>query len=171
MCCLREACRGNERSRALMDLVRRSPAGKGNASRLPALAIRRLLICAAAFAALLVAAAATAQPTVTISPPQVKGQDGSTTVPSVATDQAAAKRLDEERRFRINRVIVEGFRDPDTRTPRPQILEQQFAGSLNRASPELIAGKVYDGCHFDGSYFSCSDPLSSALRNLRHALR
>jgi hypothetical protein len=101
----------------------------------------------------------------------VKGQDGSASVPSVATDQATAKRLEEERRFRINRVIVEGFRDPDDRAPRPQILEQRFAGSLNRASPELIAGKVYDGCHYDGSYFSCADPLSSALRNLRHALR
>jgi hypothetical protein len=133
--------------------------------------MRRVLICAAAFAAFLVTEAAPGQPTVTISPPQVKSRDGSTTVPSLATDQAAAKRLDEERRFRINRVVVEGYRDPDDRTAPPQILEQRFAGSLNRASPELIAGRVYDGCHFDGSYFSCADPLSSALRNLRHVLR
>jgi hypothetical protein len=108
---------------------------------------------------------------VTISPPQVKGQGGGPAIPSVATDQAAAKRVEEERRFRVNRVIVEGFRDPDYRAPQPQILEQHFATSLNRGSPELVAGKVYDGCHFDGSYFSCADPLSSALRNLRHALR
>ncbi|HWZ72480.1 MAG TPA: hypothetical protein VN326_13535 [Casimicrobiaceae bacterium] len=114
---------------------------------------------------------ALAQPTVTISPPQVKGQQGSPTVPSAATDQAAAKRVEEERRFRVNRVIVEGFRDPDYRAPQPQILEQHFATSLNRGGPELVAGKVYDGCHFDGSYFSCADPLSSALRNLRHSLR
>jgi hypothetical protein len=71
----------------------------------------------------------------------------------------------------MNRVIVEGFRDPDDRTPRPQILEQRFATTLIRGSPELVAGKVYDGCYYDGSYFSCADPLSSALRNLRHALR
>jgi len=114
---------------------------------------------------------APAQPTVTISPPQVKGQEGNPTVPSVATDQAAAKRIEEERRFRVNRIIVEGYRDPDYRAPQPQILEQRFATSLNRGSPELVAGKVYDGCHYDGSYFSCADPLSSALRNLRHALR
>ena len=120
---------------------------------------------------LVFAGSASTQPTVTISPPQVKGQDSSATVPSVATDQATAKRLEEEQRFRMNRIIVEGFRDPDDRTPKSQILEQRFAGSLNRASPELIAGKVYDGCHFDGTYFSCADPLSSALRNLRHALR
>jgi hypothetical protein len=155
----------------LIGLVGPSAEGKGHSRRLPSMTIRRVPICAAALAALLVSTSAAAQPTVTISPPQVKGQNGSTTVPSVATDQAAARRLDEEQRFRINRVIVQGFRDPDDRTPAPQILEQRFAGSLNRASPELIAGRVYDGCHFDGSYFSCADPLSSALRNLRHALR
>ncbi len=129
--------------------------------------VRRLLICAVTCMPFL-AASASAQPTVTLSPPQVKANP---ILPSAVTDQATAKRLEEERRFRMNNVIVEGFRDPNDRTPRPQILEQRFAGSLNRASPELIAGKVYDGCHFDGSYFSCADPLSSALRNLRHALR
>lgn len=120
---------------------------------------------------LLTGGSALAQPTVTISPPQVKGQQGSPALPSAATDQAAAKRVDEERRFRVNRVIVEGFRDPDYRAPEPQILDQNFATALNRRSPELVAGKVYDGCHWDGSYFSCADPLSSALRNLRHAIR
>jgi hypothetical protein len=120
---------------------------------------------------LLLAAPAAAQPTVTISPPQVKGQEPSPSVPSTATDQAAAKRLEEERRFRVNRIIVEGFRDPDDRPPRSQVLEQRFAAGLNRGSPELVAGKVYDGCHFDGSFFSCADPLSSAIRNLQHALR
>ena len=133
--------------------------------------VPRPLVRAVAFAAFMGAAAAWAQPTVTISPPRPKSQDGTTNVQSVATDQAAAKRIDEEQRFRVNRVIVEGFRDPDYRVSRPQILEQRFGESLNRSSPELIAGRVYDGCHFDGSYFSCADPLSSALRNLRHALR
>jgi hypothetical protein len=129
------------------------------------------LISALACVLFLLADPASAQPTVTISPPQVKGQESSPSVQSTATDQANAKRLEEERRLRLDRIIVEGFRDPDDRTPRPQILERRFATSLNRGSPELIAGKVYDGCHFDGSYFSCADPLSSALRNLRHALR
>jgi hypothetical protein len=146
-------------------------ANLGFASRADAITVRRIFMSACASVLLLMGGSAPAQPTVTISPPQVKGQEGSPTVPSVATDQAAAKRIEEERRLRVNRIIVEGFRDPDYRTPQPQILEQRFATSLNRGSPELVAGKVYDGCHFDGSYFSCADPLSSALRNLRHALR
>lgn len=141
------------------------------ARRESAIAVRRILISAFACVLFLLAAPAAAQPTVTISPPQVKGQEGSPSVPSTATDPAAAKRLEEERRFRVNRIIVEGFRDPDDRPPRSQILEQRFSAELNRGSPELVAGKVYDGCHFDGSFFSCADPLSSALRNLRHALR
>jgi hypothetical protein len=58
------------------------------------------------------------------------------------TDKAAAKRLEEEHTFRMNRIVVEGFRDPDDRAPRPQALEQQFSRSLNRSNPELIAGKV-----------------------------
>jgi hypothetical protein len=117
------------------------------------------------------AASSLAAPTFTISPPVIKGQDSASLTPSTATDQSAAKRLEEERVFRVNRVIVEGFRDPDARTAKPQALEQRFSTSLDRGSPELIAGKTYDGCYYDGSYFSCADPLSSALRNLRHALR
>jgi hypothetical protein len=141
------------------------------ARRADAMTVQRILMAACVSILLLMGGSAPAQPTVTISPPQVKGQEASPTVPSVATDQAAAKRIEEERRLRVNRIIVEGFRDPDYRAPQPQILEQHFGTSLNRGSPELVAGKVYDGCHFDGSYFSCADPLSSALRNLRHALR
>ena len=162
---------GNERSGAVIGAAMRDRANLGFASRADAIAVRRILISACASVLFLTGGSAPAQPTVTISPPQVKGQEGSPTVPSVATDQAAAMRLEEERRLRVNRIIVEGFRDPDDRTPQPQILEQRFGTSLNRGSPELVAGKVYDGCHFDGSYFSCADPLSSALRNLRHALR
>ena len=149
----------------------RDRANLGFASRADAIAVRRILMSACASLLFLTGGSPSAQPTVTISPPQVKGQEGNPTVPSVATDQAAAKRIEEERRFRVNRIIVEGYRDPDYRVPQPQILEQRFATSLNRDGPELVAGKVYDGCHFDGSYFSCTDPLSSALRNLRHALR
>ena len=162
---------GDERSGAVIGAAMRDTANPGFASRADAIKVRRILISACSSVVFLICGSAPAQPTVTISPPQVKGQGGGPTVPSVATDQAAAKRVEEERRFRGNRVIVEGFRDPDYRAPQPQILEQHFATSLNRGSPELVAGKVYDGCHFDGSYFSCADPLSSALRNLRHALR
>lgn len=161
---------GDERSGALIGAAMRDTANLRFARRADAIMARRILMSACASILFLTAGSASAQPTVTISPPQVKGQEGPT-VPSVATDQAAAKRLEEERRFRVNRIIVEGYRDPDYRVSQPQILEQRFATSLNRSSPELVAGKVYDGCHFDGSYFSCADPLSSALRNLRHALR
>jgi len=135
------------------------------------IAIRRLLLSVLACGLFLLAAPAPAQPTVTISPPVVKGQQAGAATPSAVTDQATAKRLEDDRLFRMNRVIVEGFRDPDDRTPRPQVLEQRFSTSLNRGNPELIAGRVYDGCYYDGSYFSCADPLSSALRNLRHAIR
>ncbi len=162
---------GDERSGALIGAAMRHRANLGFASRADAIAARRILLSACASFLFLTGGSAPAQPTVTISPPQVKGQEGNPTVPSVATDQATAKRIEEERRFRVNRIIVEGYRDPDYRVPQPQILEQRFATSLNRGSPELVAGKVYDGCHYDGSYFSCADPLSSALRNLRHALR
>jgi hypothetical protein len=162
---------GNERARAVIGAAMHARPRLGFARRETAIAVRRILIPAFASVLFLLADPASAQPTVTISPPQVKGQEGSPSVPSTATDQAAAKRLEEERRLRLDRIIVEGFRDPDGRTPQPQILERRFAASLNRGSPELLAGKVYDGCHFDGSYFSCADPLSSALRNLRHALR
>jgi hypothetical protein len=148
----------------------RSEANRDFARRADTITVRRILMSACASILFLTGGPASAQPTVTISPPQVKGQEGSPTVPSVATDPAAAKRIEEERRLRVNRIIVEGYRDPDYRAPQPQILEQRFGTSLKRGSPELVPGKVYDGCHFDGSYFSCADPLSSALRNLRHAL-
>ncbi len=141
------------------------------ATRAKPVAFRHWTIFLAAWGSFLIAGAACAQPTVTISPPVTKGQLPAAAVPSTVTDQATAKRLEEDRSFRMNRIVVEGFRDPDDRPQRSQVLEQRFATSLNRGSPELIAGKMYDGCYYDGSYFSCADPLSSALRNLRHALR
>jgi hypothetical protein len=162
---------GNERSAAVIGAAGRRIANAPLASRAKSVAVRRVSILAVAFVSLLVAGAASAQPTVTISPPVTRGQQGSGAVPSVVTDQSTAKRIEEDRAFRMNRIIIEGFRDPDDRTPRPELLEQRFTTSLNRGSPEFIAGRVYDGCHYDGSYFSCADPLSSAIRNLRHALR
>jgi hypothetical protein len=160
---------GNERTGAMIGAALRDTPNLGATRR--AIAARRISVFAVACALFPMAAPASAQPTVTISPPVVKGEQAGSATPSAVTDQVGAKRLEEDRLFRINRVIVEGFRDPDDRTPRPQVLEQRFATSLNRANPELVAGKVYDGCFYDGSYFSCADPLSSALRNLRHAIR
>jgi hypothetical protein len=136
-----------------------------------AIAFRRALVTVLAGVLSWLAVSSLAAPTFTISPPIFKAQDGASPTPSSATDQNAAKRIEEERTFRVNRITVEGFRDPDDRTAKPQVLEQRFSTSLNRGSPELIAGKTYDGCYYDGSYFSCADPLSSALRNLQHALR
>jgi len=141
------------------------------AKRAKPIALRRWSISVATGLSWLIAGAAWAQPTVTISPPITKGQSGAGAAPSAVTDQATAKRIEEDRSFRMNRIVVEGFRDPDDRPQRSPALEQRFATSLNRGNPELVAGKVYDGCYYDGSYFSCADPLSSALRNLRHALR
>ncbi len=158
---------GDERSVAMT-----SPAADGTRSaRSATCALRYFVLPAIACVLFTSAGFAPAQPTVTISPPVVKGRQSTTTTPSAVIDQSAAKRLEEEREFRMNRIIVEGFRDPDDRTPQPHILEQRFATSLSRGSPELLRGRIYDGCYYDGSYFSCADPLSSALRNLRHALR
>ncbi|OLE19781.1 MAG: hypothetical protein AUG50_02750 [Betaproteobacteria bacterium 13_1_20CM_3_63_8] len=78
----------------------RNTANQDFARRADATTIRRVVIYAFASLLFLTGGIASAQPTVTISPPQVKGQDGSTPVPSVATDQAAAKRIEEERRNR-----------------------------------------------------------------------
>jgi hypothetical protein len=160
---------GDERASALIGVASRSGPRPELAKR--AIAVRRLLVCSVAATLLSMAGSAPAQPTVTISPPVVKGQQSPPAANSAATDQTTAKRIEEDRVFRVNRVIVEGFRDPDDRAPRPQTVEQRFSTSLNRGSPELIPGKIYDGCMYDGTYFSCADPLSSALRNLRHALR
>jgi hypothetical protein len=159
---------GNER--AMIVALRDAPCPQP-ARRTLAIAVRNALLAAFACVLFPLAGPAPAQPTVTISPPVVKGQQAGAATPSAVTDQVTAKRLEDDRLFRMNRVIVEGFRDPDDRTPRPQVLEQRFSTSLNRSNPELVAGKVYEGCYYDGSYFSCADPLSSALRNLRHSLR
>jgi hypothetical protein len=67
-----------------------------------------------------------------VSPPQVKGQEGNPTVPSVATDQAAASRI--EGRFRVNRIIVEGYAAPTIACLNAG-LEQRILASLNRGSP------------------------------------
>jgi hypothetical protein len=141
-----------------------SDATRANATPITLLSVVACVLC-------WMPSSASGAPTFTISPPVIKGQPDTPSVQSTAMDQATAARIEEERVFRINRVIVEGFRDPDDRVANPQPLEQRFSTSLNRGSPELVAGKTYDGCYYDGSYFSCADPLSSALRNLRHALR
>ena len=160
---------GDERAAALVAAARCDLPGPRSPNR--AITFRSALVPVLAGVLSWMAASSLAAPTFTISPPVIKGQDSASLTPSTATDQSAAKRLEEERVFPVNRVIVEGFRDPDARTAKPQALEQRFSTSLDRGSPELIAGKTYDGCYYDGSYFSCADPLSSALRNLRHALR
>jgi hypothetical protein len=162
---------GNERTGAVMTARTFRAARVSFSRRTTTIVPRHFASTAAGCVFFMISGIAAAQPTVTLSPPIVKGQQSSTSAPSAVLDQSEAKRIEVEREFRMNRIIVEGFRHPDDRTPRPEAIEQRFSTSLNRGSPELIVGKMYDGCYYDGSYFSCADPLSSALRNLRHAIR
>lgn len=132
----------------------------------------RVYVALALVLAFAVSSLAGAEPTATISKPRIKGQLAPPVRgASAATDRAGAARITEELRWPIERIFVEGLRDPDQRPPKPQTLEERFAAALERGSPELIAGRTYDGCVFDGSFYSCPNPLTSALRNLQLLLR
>src|SRR5882672_3170134 len=82
------------------------------------------------------------------------------------------KRVAEEKeqfeRYTIERIDVEGFREHEFRREPPRTAEQRFADALNQGSPELVAGKSYDGYYFDGTLFWASDPISFAYKNISH---
>jgi hypothetical protein len=84
---------------------------------------------------------------------------------------AEEKELEERYPVHVERIEVQGFRERDPFAPPPRTTEQTFAEALNQGSPELIAGRIYDGYYYDGTLFWGSDPLSFAWKNVKHWLR
>jgi hypothetical protein len=85
------------------------------------------------------------------------------------------KRVAEEKeqvdRYPVERIDVEGFSEREFRREPPRTAEQRFADALNQGSPELLAGRSYDGYYFDGTLFWASDPISFAYKNITHWLK
>ena len=74
-------------------------------------------------------------------------------------------------RYPVERIDVEGFREREFRREPPRTAEQRFADALNQGSPELVAGRSYDGYYFDGTLFWASDPISFAYKNITHWIK
>ena len=85
----------------------------------------------------------------------------------VAHDKALAERYP----VHLETIEVEGVREQEFRREPARTAEQRFADALNAGSPELIAGRTYDGYYYDGTLFWGSDPLSFAWKNLSHWLK
>jgi hypothetical protein len=85
------------------------------------------------------------------------------------------KRVAEEKeqleRYPVERIDVEGFAEREFRREPPRTAEQRFADALNQGSPELVAGRSYDGYYFDGTLFWAADPISFAYKNISHWLK
>jgi len=82
-----------------------------------------------------------------------------------------AEEIERIERYPVERIEVEGFREREFRREPPRTAEQRFADALNQGSPEMIAGKYYDGYYFDGTLFWASDPISFAYKNISHWLK
>jgi hypothetical protein len=128
----------------------------------------------AAGLALALAIAATgawcAGPRWSIERPIEKGKQSPLAAAPLQKRTADDKALAERYPVTIERIDVEGVRDPDARPEPPRTTEQRFAARLNEGSPELIAGRSYDGYYYDGTLFWASDPLSFAWKNITHWL-
>jgi hypothetical protein len=85
--------------------------------------------------------------------------------------EADDKALEERHPVVLDRIEVEGTREREFRREPPRTAEQRFADALNEGSPELIAGRSYNGYYYDGTLFWGSDPLSFAWKNVSHWLR
>ncbi len=116
----------------------------------------------------LLIAPVSAAPRWSIERPIEKGKHSTLSGAPLQKQAAEDKALDERYPVRIDRIDVEGVRDPDARKEPPRTAEQRFAARLNEGSPELIAGRSYDGYYYDGTLFWGSDPLSFAWKNLSH---
>ena len=110
-----------------------------------------------------------ATPRWAISKPVEKGKETSVTPAPLQKETAHDKELAE--RFPVYRIDVEGVREFDKRPEPPRTAEERFADALNAGSPELVAGKSYDGYYYDGTLFWGSDPLSFAWKNVTHWFR
>ena len=121
-------------------------------------------------AAALAASHACAAPRWSIERPVAKGKQSPLAAAPLQKQAAHDKELAERYPVGIERIDVEGVRDPDARPQPPRTAEQRFADRLNEGSPELIAGRTYDGYYYDGTLFWGSDPLSFAWKNITHWL-
>ncbi|MDQ2917769.1 MAG: hypothetical protein ABI349_02430 [Casimicrobiaceae bacterium] len=115
--------------------------------------------------------AAQATPRWSISPPLAEGKQSPLAGAPLQKQAAHDRELAERYPVHVERVEVEGFRDPDARREPPRTAEQRFADVLNEGSPELVAGKSYNGYYYDGTLFWASDPLSFAWKNVTHWLK
>ena len=111
---------------------------------------------------------ASAEPKWAISRPLPEGKQSPLAGAPLQKQVAHDKELLERYPVRIERIDVEGVRDPDKRREPPRTAEERFADALNQGSPELVAGKSYDGYYYDGTLFWGSDPLSFAWKNVTH---
>jgi hypothetical protein len=125
------------------------------------------LVVAAGVAASL----AHAEPHWAISRPLPKGKLSPLAATPLQKEAAEKKELAERYPVYIERIDVEGFRERDPWRGPPRTAEQRFADTLNQGSPELVAGRTYDGYYYDGTLFWASDPLSFAWKNISHWLK
>jgi hypothetical protein len=132
----------------------------------------RIALGAGALAAALALApcVAHATPKWSIARPVSKDQPPAAAAP-LQKQAARDKELAERYPVHLERIDVEGLREHDVRLEPPRTAEQRFADALNAGSPELVAGRSYDGYYYDGTLFWASDPLSFAWKNLSHWLK
>jgi hypothetical protein len=115
-----------------------------------------------------------AEPTWTVSPPVVKGEEAK--APSYAESANAAKpaplrkeearAVEEFRRLPIDRIFVEGIAESDGRKEAPRTKEQKFAAALNAGNPEVAGGKIRHGMFYDDGVYWAPEPLSFIYYNI-----
>jgi hypothetical protein len=115
--------------------------------------------------------AAYATPKWSIARPVTKGKPSALAPAPLQKQAAHDKELAERYPVHLESIEVEGVREQEFRREPPRTAEQRFADALNAGSPELIAGRTYDGYYYDGTLFWGSDPLSFAWKNLSHWLK
>jgi hypothetical protein len=133
--------------------------------------LHRALAALPIAATLFVAFPAQATPRWAISKPLPEGKQSPLAAAPLQKEVAREMELTERHPIYFERIDVWGVRDPDKRPEPPRTVEQKFADTLNAGSPELIAGRSYDGYYYDGTLFWGSDPLSFAWKNITHWLK
>jgi hypothetical protein len=114
---------------------------------------------------------ASATPKWGIARPAAEGKVSRFAPAPLQKEAAHDKELAERYPVHLERIEVEGIREPSFRREPPRTTEQRFADALNEGSPELISGRSYDGYYYDGTLFWGSDPLSFAWKNISHWLK
>ena len=112
-----------------------------------------------------------ATPKWSIARPVTKGKPSALAPAPLQKEAAHDKELVERYPIHLESIEVEGVREREFRHEPPRTAEQRFADALNAGSPELIAGRTYDGYYYDGTLFWGSDPLSFTWKNLSHWLK